>query len=176
MPKPRRHRLLVRLGKLNLVLGVLLLLLCAASFFWYVIYQQPPGVTIVTLPNGTRQVAAPPAGKVRIRIIGGSLIVSNGDLPWNGKVKVQLGYMINAGVSVSSVSSPSRVFTSPDNWKYHFYPEHVQVQLIPVGVLLIVASFLLSRRPPAWACQFCRYDLRGNTAEVCPECGEAKAA
>jgi len=167
----RRHRWLVRVAKAQLILGVILLLVCAASFVWYVLYQQPPGVTLVTQPDGSLITAPPEAGKVRVRLVGGSLIVANGELPWNAKVKVRLGRMVQAGWHVGRVSAPRAVFMDANAWKYHLYPEHMQVQLLPVAGVLILPWFLLTRYRAKWMCQACGYDLRGLAGRPCPECG-----
>jgi hypothetical protein len=33
--------------------------------------------------------------------------------------------------------------------------------------------FCLDRRAPSGHCRKCRYDLRGNSSGICPECGQA---
>ena len=45
---------------------------------------------------------------------------------------------------------------------------------IPVAVLvgLPIAWYRWQQRPIPRHCRKCRYDLTGNTSDVCPECGE----
>ena len=119
-----------------------------------------------------------PAGKVRVRFMAGSLVVANGELPAGAvaNVPVTLGYMQQAGVTwFVSGSAGARWghIASVHTWKYYFYREHVQVQVLPLAVLLVapwvVRRWARGRRPP-WACAACGYDLRGAQG-TCPECG-----
>lgn len=47
----------------------------------------------------------------------------------------------------------------------------------PAPVLLVLGLVvLIRRRVPPGHCRGCRYDLRGTTGPVCPECGRAREA
>lgn len=40
-----------------------------------------------------------------------------------------------------------------------------------VGLVFVVRVIFAPRKRPAWECRRCRYDLRGLTTGICPECG-----
>jgi hypothetical protein len=40
-----------------------------------------------------------------------------------------------------------------------------------LGPAYVVVRLLTRRKPRAWECPACAYDLTGNTSGVCPECG-----
>jgi hypothetical protein len=183
----QRRRWAQRLELAGAIAGAVLVLVSAISCFVVPIYQQAPGAwmplgpvvpgTSYTVPPGT-----PPAGKIRVRLMAGSLIVANGHLP-PGKSHigmVTLGEMSKAGFTWlwNSPATAWQIITRSDVWKWYIYTEHVQVHLFPVG-LLLAAPWALRRwvlkGPPAWVCQECGYDLRGGVGGPCPECGHEAA-
>ena len=130
-------------------------------------------------PAGTMTIVQA-GGQLRIRFLAGSLIIANGDLPArlgrSGTVGVVLGYRMKTGLTWfwGSPSQAWNAVTRATAWKYFFYPEHVQVQLFPVGFMLLIPCGLrrwVFKVPEPWACQHCRYDRRGTPAGPCPECG-----
>lgn len=67
----------------------------------------------------------------------------------------------------------------PQNWSVSLMPRlsdwRVRVPLVPLGLVWIVVAagvwWWKGPRPAAWMCEGCRYDLRGVSGGVCPECG-----
>lgn len=61
-------------------------------------------------------------------------------------------------------------------WSFHWEGSFVVCPLwIPFFLVAIptIALWYVDRRPRSGRCPECRYDLTGNTTNVCPECGQA---
>src|SRR4051812_15557083 len=126
MKAPRSHVWRGRLAATSATLGAGVFVLCVWSVFRFYLYQQPPGMIVASGPAGTTNIMQM-AGPIRARLLCGSLIVSNGDLPWPqaGRVSITLGYLSVAGVHAGW--NRGRYWTdlvSPPTWKYFFYREH----------------------------------------------------
>jgi hypothetical protein len=141
---------------------------------------MPPPGSVALGSSYTEPPGTPRPGKIRVRLLAGSLIVSNGDLPFTKSHvgMVTLGYMYKAGLTWiwNSPASAWQVLGSRNIWEWYFFKEQVQVQLFPIAAVLLAPWALrrwVFKERPEWACQKCGYDLRGKAEGPCPECGAA---
>jgi hypothetical protein len=97
-----------------------------------------------------------------------------------GRVDWNLGTMLNPdGTNWSGVRSFPNLRNPTVQWDVEVHPGHVKAPIVYGAALASVPAFvcvwLRRRRVPAGHCPGCRYDLRGATGGVCPECGRAVA-
>jgi hypothetical protein len=93
-----------------------------------------------------------------------------------GKVGWNLGRLINAdGSNWSGVRCVPNLRDPTLQWDIELHPGHVKLPTIYLALAASAPAFavvwLRRRRVPAGHCPGCRYDLRGVTGGVCPECG-----
>ncbi len=126
MNRQRRKTWIRRGVRVCLVLGLVLLGVSIASVFVIPIYQQPPGAWkpppgpvppggAYAVPPGT-----PSAGKIRVRLSAGSLIIANGHLPPAGNYvgMVTLGNMYESGVQAGFGTRPRSAWQVPFERQY----------------------------------------------------------
>jgi hypothetical protein len=184
MAARRAHRKLDRAIRVAAVLGLALIAFSLISAFCLVIYQQPPGIVTAPpppgSPPGTPLTLVTPGGDIRVQVFAGRVIVCDGRFPWGTKrVGMTLGVMKNAGFTIvwNTPAAVWRAIQQRSYWEYHFYREQVQVNFLPVGVILLIPWALrrwVWKVPTSWQCQSCRYDLRGSAQGPCPECGTTR--
>jgi len=93
-----------------------------------------------------------------------------------GRTDWSIGIMVNAdGTMRPGVVCVPHLRSPTVQWDIELHPGHVK---LPIIYLALAASapalavvWLRRRRVPAGHCPGCRYDLRGVTGGVCPECG-----
>ncbi len=138
----------------QLMLGCSLVVWCGilggivASNHWYCFYWKAP--YLIGFNNGSLTIQSSPS-------------IKNGWLVSGWSHSRRRTPVFSWGMTRFGVESKNEFDISLAGWT-----------LLGAGTIPLVflsRRVWLDRRPPAGHCQECRYDLRGNTSGVCPECG-----